>query len=68
MADNSQDPKRGEQLLDTPHLAGALESEQFKAFLDHVPVAIGYQSCARPNGSYTSTKNSSVSRASRKLT
>jgi len=28
-------------LLDTPHLAGALESDQFKSFLDHVPVAIG---------------------------
>jgi len=36
-----QDPPRGEQLLDTPHLAGALESDQFKSFLDHVPVAIG---------------------------
>ena len=36
-----QDPQRGEQLLDTPHLAGALESDQFKSFLDHVPVAIG---------------------------
>jgi len=35
------DPQRSEQLLDTPHLAGALESDQFKSFLDHVPVAIG---------------------------
>jgi PAS domain S-box-containing protein len=33
-------PGRGEALLQTPHLAGALESEQFKSFLDHVPVAI----------------------------
>jgi PAS domain S-box-containing protein len=33
-------PERGETLLQTPHLAGALESEQFKSFLDHVPVAI----------------------------
>lgn len=33
-------PERGEALLQTPHLAGALESEQFKSFLDHVPVAI----------------------------
>ena len=33
-------PKRGEALLQTPHLAGALESDQFKSFLDHVPVAI----------------------------
>jgi two-component sensor histidine kinase len=33
-------PKRNEALLQTPHLAGALESDQFKSFLDHVPVAI----------------------------
>jgi PAS domain S-box-containing protein len=33
-------PERGEALLQTPHLAGVLESDQFKAFLDHVPVAI----------------------------
>ena len=30
-----------ENLLDTPDLAGALESEQFKKFLDQVPIAIG---------------------------
>ena len=29
-----------EQLLDTPALADALESDRFKQFLDHVPVAI----------------------------
>lgn len=29
-----------EQLLDTPELATALESEQFKKFLDQVPIAI----------------------------
>ena len=28
------------QLLDTPDLANALESEQFKKFLDQVPIAI----------------------------
>src|SRR3990170_1832580 len=33
-------PERSEALLGTPHLAGALGSEQFKSFLDHVPVAI----------------------------
>ncbi len=33
-------PERSETLLDTPHLAGALGSDQFKSFLDHVPVAI----------------------------
>ncbi len=29
-----------ERLLDTPDLAGALESDRFKHFLDHIPVAI----------------------------
>ena len=29
-----------EQLLDVPDLAGALESEQFRKFLDQVPIAI----------------------------
>ena len=29
-----------EQLLDTPGLADALESDRFKQFLDHVPIAI----------------------------
>ena len=38
--DNTPVPERGETLLETPHLAGALQSEQFKSFLDHVPVAI----------------------------
>ncbi|HEY5712147.1 MAG TPA: PAS domain S-box protein [Allosphingosinicella sp.] len=41
MSVDPPDPLRGEQLLDTPHLAGALKSDQFKSFLDHVPVAIG---------------------------
>src|SRR5580765_2008732 len=31
---------RVERLLETPGLADALESERFKQFLDHVPVAI----------------------------
>jgi two-component sensor histidine kinase len=31
---------RVEQLLDTPDLASALESDRFKQFLDHVPIAI----------------------------
>jgi PAS domain S-box-containing protein len=31
---------RIERLLDTPDLAGALESDRFKHFLDHIPVAI----------------------------
>ena len=38
--ENPSDAERVEQLLDTPRLADALESERFKQFLDHVPVAI----------------------------
>src|SRR4029079_369717 len=33
-----------ETLLDTPDLATALESEQFKKFLDQVPIAIAVSS------------------------
>jgi PAS domain S-box-containing protein len=36
----SDDAKRVEGLLDTPNLAEALESDRFKQFLDHVPIAI----------------------------
>ncbi|HEX5377410.1 MAG TPA: histidine kinase dimerization/phosphoacceptor domain -containing protein [Phenylobacterium sp.] len=36
----SGDAKRVEQLLETPALAEALENDQFKQFLDQVPVAI----------------------------
>ena len=35
-----RDAERVEHLLDTPRLADALESDRFKQFLDHVPVAI----------------------------
>jgi two-component sensor histidine kinase len=38
--DDHADAERVETLLDTPHLADALESDRFKQFLDHVPVAI----------------------------
>jgi len=38
--DEPTDADRVEQLLDTPNLADALESDRFKQFLDHVPVAI----------------------------
>jgi len=39
---SSEDAPSGpvDQLLDTPDLAGALESDRFKQFLDQVPVAI----------------------------
>jgi two-component sensor histidine kinase len=38
--EDEKESGRVEQLLDTPGLADALESERFKQFLDHVPVAI----------------------------
>lgn len=39
MADG-EEAKRLDELLDTPDLAGALENDRFKQFLDHLPVAI----------------------------
>jgi two-component sensor histidine kinase len=38
--DERTDSERVEQILDTPGLADALESDRFKQFLDHLPVAI----------------------------
>jgi PAS domain S-box-containing protein len=38
MSDNKAGP--ADHLFDTPDLAGALESDRFKQFLDHIPVAI----------------------------
>jgi two-component sensor histidine kinase len=37
---DDKDAEQVEQLLETPGLADALESDRFKQFLDHVPVAI----------------------------
>ena len=37
-----------EQLLDTPDLAHALESDRFKQFLDHMPVAIAVSELRHP--------------------
>lgn len=37
---HADDAEKVETLLDTPNLAGALESEQFRRFLDQVPIAI----------------------------
>lgn len=37
--------QRVERLLDTPDLAGALESGRFKHFLDHIPIAIAVSEC-----------------------
>ncbi|WP_442582059.1 sensor histidine kinase [Mesorhizobium sp. ASY16-5R] len=40
MTPDTHTPETVEKLLDTPDLASALESEQFKKFLDQVPIAI----------------------------
>src|SRR6478672_4892324 len=40
--------ERVETLLATPDLAGALESEQFKRFLDQVPIAIAVSEMKEP--------------------
>ncbi len=42
MTDQKQptDADHVEKILETPHLADALESDRFKQFMDHVPVAI----------------------------
>lgn len=41
MAVEKNDAEQVEQLLNTPKLADALESDRFKQFLDHIPFAIG---------------------------
>ena len=40
MTSSSEDAEAVEKLLETPDLATALESDQFKRFLDQVPIAI----------------------------
>ena len=42
----NEQPEQIGQLLETPDLAGALESEQFKRFLDQVPIAIAVSDLA----------------------
>jgi two-component sensor histidine kinase len=37
---DEEKPRQVEQILETPGLADALESDRFKQFLDHVPIAI----------------------------
>jgi PAS domain S-box-containing protein len=44
----AEEPKPVENLLDTPDLAQALESERFKQFLDHMPVAIAVSEVRAP--------------------
>lgn len=46
MISDSEKAEAVEQLLDTPDLATALESEQFKKFLDQVPIAIAVSDLA----------------------
>ena len=41
-------PKQVERLVESPDLAGALESERFKTFLDHVPIAIAVSELRDP--------------------
>ena len=45
--EEDKDSEDVEQLLATPGLADALESDRFKQFLDHVPVAIAAWSISR---------------------
>lgn len=48
MTADSDKAEQVEQLLDTPELATALESEQFKKFLDQVPIAIAVSDITGP--------------------
>lgn len=48
MTNDDADATPREQLLETPDLAGALESDRFKQFLDHVPVAIAVATLQGP--------------------
>lgn len=48
MTSDSDKAEQVEQLLDTPELATALESEQFKKFLDQVPIAIAVSDITGP--------------------
>jgi two-component sensor histidine kinase len=45
---NSRDTENVERLVESPGLAGALESEKFKKFLDHVPIAIAVSELQDP--------------------
>jgi len=48
MTEKPDEAEQVEDLLDTPDLAGALESAQFKKFLDHVPLAIAVSELSDP--------------------
>ena len=44
----STEAEKVESLIESPDLAGALESERFKTFLDHVPIAIAVSELRDP--------------------
>ena len=44
----STEAEEVESLIESPGLAGALESERFKTFLDHVPIAIAVSELRDP--------------------
>ena len=44
----STETEKVERLVESPDLAGALESERFKTFLDHVPIAIAVSELVGP--------------------
>jgi two-component sensor histidine kinase len=48
MKSTSNDSDKVERLIENPDLAGALESERFKTFLDHVPIAIAVSELRDP--------------------
>ena len=48
MTSTSTETEKVESLIESPGLAGALESERFKTFLDHVPIAIAVSELLDP--------------------
>ena len=48
MTSTSTETEKVERLIESPDLAGALESERFKTFLDHVPIAIAVSELRDP--------------------
>ena len=48
MTSTSTETEKVERLIESSDLAGALESERFKTFLDHVPIAIAVSELLDP--------------------
>ena len=57
------DGDRVEDLINTPGLAKALESDQFKQFLDHIPVAIAVSEVATDRIAYANIEFERLTRA-----